>query len=233
MTRITCRDCGETKSDDDYSKTRDKPRQPCKACRAQQERTRRLENKLRTLITVPEAKWCNGCERLLTVDAFAVDKSTASGLQSACRACQRQRVQKRDQRIKRIRNGILEYIVCQLQNGECPGCGKGRNVFTERIGKRRIEWVSQYRATDNWYASLIIGWVRKEEFMRDPRNHPKRIAGVVHASETATSLTNWYLKQPQTDTLRAELHERCKELTAVCDRCYGNFLRAAGVLPPR
>jgi hypothetical protein len=230
MEGIKCKRCGGTKSAEAYSLDRGRVRQPCKECRAEAERLRRAANAQREVVDVPEFKWCAGCERVHPSDAFARDSNSSDGLQSACRVCQRKRTRKRTTALKRVRHHIIQIVVVNQQNWECPGCGRSPALNRERYGRTRIEWDSNWRVFDSFYASLVVGWIHKDDWTKEPGLHAHQIAGVVQPTLTASSLAEEFFSYADRSVANAEIKERCKELVGICLGCHGKFLRDAGVL---
>jgi hypothetical protein len=83
---------------------------------------------------------------------------------------------------------------------------------------------------DAAHASLIVGWLKKEGWAWDPRNHPKMIVGVTHPTMTATSLAKWFVSQPDGERRVQEMKQRIQEMVAICKGCYGKYADAAGVI---
>jgi hypothetical protein len=229
MDSAACKQCGETKSLEAFTTDRNSIKNVCKACRAAKERERRASNATRTLIEEPASKRCTSCGAHMGPSQFATDRTRTDGLQSTCRGCSNARQKKRDEEVAKHRRTITARVLEQ-QHHCCPACGRDRVQSSQQIGKSKMVWTSNWTVMDAAHASLIVGWLKKEGWAWDPRNHPKMIVGVTHPTMTATSLAKWFVSQPDGERRVQEMKQRIQEMVAICKGCYGKYADAAGVI---
>lgn len=96
-----CASCEETKPlSEFYSRANRRPNRrteriydyECKACKKTRERARNASYAdLGDSRVLPESKQCSRCKEVKPADAFALNRTTRTGLQSVCYACHRDR----------------------------------------------------------------------------------------------------------------------------------------------